>query len=62
MQRIDRYREVVKQMLDAGLAYPCYMSEEELNKAISDLVDMYHKAHRGEVDFDTSLEKWVLKI
>jgi glutamyl-tRNA synthetase len=32
MQRIDRYREVVKQMLDAGLAYPCYMSEEELNK------------------------------
>jgi glutamyl-tRNA synthetase len=32
MQRIDRYREVVKQMLEAGLAYPCYMSEEELNK------------------------------
>ena len=32
MQRIDRYREVVKQMLDAGLAYPCYMSEDELNK------------------------------
>ena len=32
MQRIDRYREVVKQMLDAGLAYPCYMSEEELNR------------------------------
>jgi glutamyl-tRNA synthetase len=32
MQRIDRYREVVKQMLDAGLAYPCYMSEEELNQ------------------------------
>jgi glutamyl-tRNA synthetase len=32
MQRIDRYREVVKQMLDDGLAYPCYMSEEELNK------------------------------
>ena len=32
MQRIDRYREVVKKMVDAGLAYPCYMSEEELNK------------------------------
>jgi glutamyl-tRNA synthetase len=32
MHRIDRYREVVKQMLDAGLAYPCYMSEDELNK------------------------------
>ena len=32
MQRIDRYREVIKQMLDSGSAYPCYMSEEELNK------------------------------
>jgi glutamyl-tRNA synthetase len=32
MQRIDRYREVIKQMLDSGLAYPCYMSEDELNK------------------------------
>jgi hypothetical protein len=31
MQRIDRYREVVKQLLDAGLAYPCYMSEDDLN-------------------------------
>jgi glutamyl-tRNA synthetase len=31
MQRMDRYREVVKQMLDAGLAYPCYMSTEELD-------------------------------
>jgi glutamyl-tRNA synthetase len=28
MQRIDRYREVIKQMVDAGLAYPCYMSEK----------------------------------
>ena len=32
MQRIDRYREVIKQMLDSGLAYPCYMSEDELNR------------------------------
>ncbi|MCD9122534.1 MULTISPECIES: glutamate--tRNA ligase [Cupriavidus] len=31
MQRMDRYREVVRQMLDAGLAYPCYMSTEELD-------------------------------
>jgi glutamyl-tRNA synthetase len=31
MQRLDRYREVLKQMLDAGLAYPCYMSTEELD-------------------------------
>lgn len=31
MQRMDRYREVIAQMLEAGLAYHCYMSEEELN-------------------------------
>ena len=31
MQRMDRYRAVVKDMLDAGLAYPCYMSTEELD-------------------------------
>ena len=31
MQRMDRYREVIQQMLANGLAYHCYMSEEELN-------------------------------
>ena len=31
MERMDRYREVVKQMLDSELAYPCYMSTEELD-------------------------------
>jgi glutamyl-tRNA synthetase len=31
MQRMDRYREVVGQMLGQGLAYPCYMSTEELD-------------------------------
>jgi len=31
MQRMDRYREVVGQMLGAGLAYPCYMSTAELD-------------------------------
>jgi glutamyl-tRNA synthetase len=31
MQRMDRYREVIAQMLNDGLAYPCYMSEAELN-------------------------------
>lgn len=36
--------------------------EGELNTAISTLVDMYHKAHRGEVDFEVELERWVLKI
>ncbi len=31
MQRMDRYREVLRQMLDAGLAYHCYTSTEELD-------------------------------
>ena len=31
MQRMDRYREVISQMLHDGLAYFCYMSEDELN-------------------------------
>ncbi len=31
MQRIDRYKVVLKEMLDAGLAYPCYMSQAELD-------------------------------
>ncbi|BBO59598.1 glutamate--tRNA ligase [Mycoavidus sp. B2-EB] len=31
MQRMDRYREVIDQMLADGLAYLCYMSPEELD-------------------------------
>ena len=31
MQRMDRYREVIQQMLEQGLAYYCYMSTEELD-------------------------------
>ncbi len=31
MQRIDRYRQVINEMLQNGLAYYCYMSEEELD-------------------------------
>jgi len=31
MQRMDRYREVVGQMLAGGLAYRCYMSQAELD-------------------------------
>lgn len=31
MQRMERYKEVIRQMLDAGTAYPCYMSKEELD-------------------------------
>jgi glutamyl-tRNA synthetase len=31
MQRMARYREVIAQMLQAGTAYPCYTSREELD-------------------------------
>jgi glutamyl-tRNA synthetase len=31
MQRMDRYREVLEQMLARGLAYRCYMTPEELD-------------------------------
>jgi glutamyl-tRNA synthetase len=31
MQRMDRYREVIAQMLAAGTAYHCYMSAQELD-------------------------------
>jgi DNA polymerase III delta subunit len=37
-------------------------SEGELQKALSDFVDMYHKAHRGECDFEISLEKFALGV
>jgi glutamyl-tRNA synthetase len=32
MQRIDRYKEVIQQLLDAGKAYHCYTSPEELTQ------------------------------
>ncbi|MBA3591129.1 glutamate--tRNA ligase [Methylibium sp.] len=31
MQRMDRYKQVLAQMLDEGLAYRCYMSQAELD-------------------------------
>jgi len=31
MQRMDRYKVVLQQMLDQGLVYPCYMSTAELD-------------------------------
>jgi glutamyl-tRNA synthetase len=31
MQRMNRYKEVIQQMLAAGTAYRCYMSKEELD-------------------------------
>ncbi|MES2060156.1 MAG: hypothetical protein V4438_03935 [Patescibacteria group bacterium] len=36
--------------------------EAELQKAMSHLVDMYHKAHRGELDFEIAMEKFALSI
>lgn len=35
---------------------------KDLDNAVSDLVNMYHKAHRGEVDFEVELERWVLGV
>ncbi|WP_428851224.1 glutamate--tRNA ligase [Imbroritus primus] len=32
MQRMERYRAVIAQMLEQGLAYHCYMSTEELDR------------------------------
>ncbi|MCC4117328.1 glutamate--tRNA ligase [Aromatoleum toluclasticum] len=32
MQRMDRYKEVIQQMLAAGTAYHCYTSSEELDR------------------------------
>jgi glutamyl-tRNA synthetase len=32
MQRLDRYRQVIDQMLEAGTAYHCYSSPEELDR------------------------------
>ncbi|WJF89241.1 glutamate--tRNA ligase [Paraburkholderia bonniea] len=31
MQRMERYREVLRQMTEQGLVYPCYMSTQELD-------------------------------
>ncbi|MDD2729027.1 glutamate--tRNA ligase [Malikia sp.] len=31
MQRMDRYKEVLRQLIDAGHVYPCYMSMAELD-------------------------------
>ena len=31
-QRFDRYKEVIRQLLDTGHAYPCYCSKEELEE------------------------------
>ena len=37
MQRMDRYREVVRQLLEEGRAYLCYTSKEELDQMRADM-------------------------
>ncbi len=37
-------------------------SVDELKTISSTLLSMYHKAHRGEIDFKTNLEVWVLGL
>lgn len=37
-------------------------SENELTGLSRDLIDVYHKGHRGEVDIETALEKFVLTL
>lgn len=34
----------------------------ELEEKLRELKDMYHKAHRGEGDFDAMLEQYILKV
>ena len=42
--------------------YAKNFTESELKKTSSQLVTMYHQAHRGEVDFNAALEKFFLQI
>ncbi len=42
--------------------YTSNFKEGEINKMLSQLVSMYHRAHRGEVDFEIELEKFALDI
>lgn len=42
--------------------YVSNFKEGEIDYLLSKLVHMYHKAHRGEVDFEIELEKFALDI
>jgi hypothetical protein len=37
-------------------------SEIKLKRMSANLFDMYHKAHRGEIDFPVALEKFILEV
>ena len=47
---------------DKAKNYAKNFSVPELKKISSQLITMYHQAHRGEVDFDIALEKFFLSI
>lgn len=49
---------VVKKTLSASRNY----SEEELTEYSSELIDLYHNARRGLADFDTGIEKFLIKL
>jgi hypothetical protein len=60
-----------KDATDAGLnpyvytkskSYAKGYSEEKLKEMSSRLFNMYHQAHRGEVDFAVALERFILEI
>jgi DNA polymerase III delta subunit len=42
--------------------YAANWKREEINTLLSSLVRMYHRAHRGQVDFEIELEKLALDI
>lgn len=42
--------------------YAKNFSDEDLEKLSLDLLKIYHRAHRGEVDFETSLERFILAV
>lgn len=47
----------IKTMLLTGTSF---FSKDELKRKSSDLVSLYHKAHRGELDFVIGLEQFIL--
>lgn len=49
MQRMDRYREVVVQLLERGLAYRCYMAPGELDQLRAGQIERGEKPDRKSV-------------
>ena len=47
----------IKTMLLSGTKF---FSKEELKDRSSELIDIYHRAHRGEIDFTIGLEQFIL--